>query len=410
MADSEGLSFRSRSEIDGFLQTPRFNKDASPFWYKSWRRINPHIRAERDTPVVNPSYGGNIMVELDKDKSRVGEMWFITNRSALTGQGSATFSRFQDFEGYAMWQEIEIHHSDGLINRSNDEHMWIEHRTMDDDDQVVWGEHLVFGDLPAANRNVLGAAAQTVYSKVFNPADKDPRLYFGVQSLGSKIFLRAIIRPLNQITETDGTASPLCTINTLNLRTYNYHFTQAEKNAHNRRTKGAGMRFRVQEYSPLKLINIATGVESTQVEYELRGLTGAASEFIMMIYDTANRDHVAANATNERYVFQTISEFEGHIASTRVIPPQSNIWNKHVTQRRFYRGTIGDNIYRYPWSENIADPIGIWGHQGLSQSHPLKVRITFDSTAVVNTWELRAYVLRNQFFKHQNSKYSRIVH
>ena len=47
MGDKEALSFRSRSEIDGFLQTPRFDAGASPFWYSGWRRINPHHRTER---------------------------------------------------------------------------------------------------------------------------------------------------------------------------------------------------------------------------------------------------------------------------------------------------------------------------------------------------------------------------
>lgn len=411
MGDKEALSFRSRSEVDNFLQTPDFQTGSSPFWYDGWRRINPHVRSERDTPITNPTYSGEFQVELDKDKTKVGDIWLKITRSALTGTGGATFARYQDFEGYAMFREMEILHGEHKINTSTDEHLWLRHRGMDDRDQVAWGDHLVFGDLPAATRNTLGTAQQDLYVKWFNPLGDDPRLFMGVQSLGSKVVLRMRTRPLNEITETDGTTVPTSASLAMVLRTTNYHFSDQEKNSHNRRTKGSGVRYRIQEWTALKKIDIATGVEGTEVEFELRGLVGAMSELAFVIYDTADRDFNPANPTNERYVFQQITSFRAEIASTRIIPPQEHVWNLHQHKRKFYVGTVGDNLYRWSFSENIEDPIGVWGHQGASQSHPIKLFITFAAApAITNTWELRVWGRRNNWIKHQNSKLMRLVH
>ena len=281
---------------------------------------------------------------------------------------------------------------------------------MDPEDQSAIGDHFVFGDLPAATRSTLGESSQTLYIRYPSPLAEDPRLFMAVQSLGSKVLLRMRTRSLNAITETDGSSVPTSSSLAVTLRSVNYHFSDEEKNNHNRRTKGRGIRYRIQEWSALKKIDIATGVESTAVEYELRGLVGAASEFVFMLYDTANRDESAANATNERYVFESWTSFKAQIASTRIIPPQEYKYNLHYHQRKYYIGTIGDNIGRWAFSENVEDPIGVWGHQGFSQSHPLKLEITFDSTTVSNTWELRCYIRRNNWIKHQNSKLSRISH
>lgn len=409
MADREALSFRSRSEIDTFLQTSQFNQQASPFVYQGWSRINPHIRTERDTPISNFGYSGNFRVEIDKDKTKIGECWLTWTRAALASSG--TFQRFQDFEGLALIDSVEILHSDGMISRTTSEQMFLEFRTMDRDKQVQWATHFLHGDLPPAQRNVLSASSQTLYVKLYNPLDKDMRLFMSIQSLGSKVTFKITTRALGHITETDDTNTPTGgAITNANLRTFNYHFSAEEKNFHNLRTKGTGMNYRVIEWSPLHVQNVATGVESTTVEYELSGLTGAAIDFIFVLYNTTSEDLVAANATNERFVYQTVDSFQGHIASTRVIPPQADVWNKHQHQLAYYQDATGDNIYRYSWSENPDDPIGVWGHMGLSQLHPLKLELQHSSTAVTDTWKLRCYCRRNNWIKHQNAKLQRLVH
>jgi hypothetical protein len=410
MGDKEALSFRSRSAIDHFLQTDSFDPDASPFYYTGWRKINPHIRVERDTPIKNPAYGQQFDVEFTKDKTKVGQMWIKVTRTALTGQGGATFARFQDFEGLAMFERVEILHGEHKVNESNDMHMFLEFNSMEEEDQQAYATHMVFGDLPSATRNTLGSSPQTLFVKLFNPLDQDPRLFMGLQALGEKLLVRLKLRPLNEITETDGNATPTCSITDMRLRTDNYHFADDEKDAHNLRTKGEGLRYRVQEYSPAKRVAVATGVENTEVQYHLQGLTGAASELVFFLYDTANRDYVAPNPVNERYTFEDWDEFRGEMANTRIIPPQEYKWNLHRHQRQWYHGAVGRNMGRWSFSENIEDPIGVWGHQGFSQSHPLDLFIKHSSTAVANTWDLLVFLRRNNWVKHQNSKLMRLVH
>ena len=411
MGDKEALSFRSRSEVDQFLQTPRFNQLSSPFYYRSWKTINPHVRTERDTTVVNPSYGGQFLVELEKDKTKVGKFWFKIVRSALTATGGGTFARYQDGEGFAMFSELELLHGEYRVNTLTDEQMFLQHRSMHPDDQARWGDNLYFIDLPTATRTALGAASQTLYVPYKHPLTDDARTYISVQSLGSKLAIRGTLRNLNEITETDGTSVPTSSSLSITLRTINYHFSDQEKAFHNNLSLAAGgVVYRVQEWSPLKKIDIATGVESTEVEFEMRGMTGAASEVAFGIYDTANRDATAPNPINARYTYNAITSFRAFISSTRVIPPQEHKWNLHQHQPTYYIGANGDNLYRWSFSENIEDPMAIWGHQGLSQAHPLRLFITFNSVAVSNTWELRCYIRRNNFIKHSGATLQRLVH
>ena len=58
----------------------------------------------------------NKLVELEKDKTKVGDIILKVVRSALTATGGGTYARYQDFEGFAMWEEILLLHGEHKIN------------------------------------------------------------------------------------------------------------------------------------------------------------------------------------------------------------------------------------------------------------------------------------------------------
>lgn len=411
MGDREALSYRSRSNLDWFLQTPVYKEEGDPFLYRSWSRINPIIRTERDVTINNAAYGSEFYVEINKEKTRVGPMWLLVTRSALT-VGGGTFARFSQFEGYNMFERIKFIHSEFLLADITDFHMFLRHRRLPLEIQQWWGDHFVYGDLPAATRTTLASAARTLYVPLFNPTDRDMRLYMGLQSLGEKVRLNFTTKGLDKITQTDHTSTPTGSITSMKLRTFNYHMTTEAKSKHNRMGFGKGKKFRIQEWSQVHVQTFATGIEGTEVELTLSGLNGPAGEVSFYIYDTANRDYTAANATNERFTFVQLTSIEGFINSTRVIPLHTYTWNVNQHQVQYYdEARPGDNEFRYSFSENINDPLAILGHQGFNTNDPLVVKFTWPATPAISTaHELHAHILKENFLNHRNGKIKRIAH
>jgi hypothetical protein len=405
MSGKDQLQFSTSQPQDAYYTKPEFASPSdSLFYYMGWVTKTNFAQRRRQLTAygTQAAYGSTVTFRFDKSAFKRGPVQLRWTRSALTGTGGATFQRFVDFEGYASIANIDVYHGQNRLFTITGDLMQILHRLMKDQRQSDAANMLVFGDQSVADRNTLAAASATLTVDLPLWWTYDPTLYFISTGTAHELEIRVTMRPLAEITQTDGTSAPTGSITNMYLLPLDVHVEDDEKGVHHAAIESkTGIHYMIQDYEYHTNIQLASG--NTQYQIQLTNFKGAAKALIMVIRPEADRDITAPNATNEYYNYTQIDTWQWTAADVTIFDLLDDRYCRFYINEKYFPGVPGDFIYVAPLGAAPANYKHGTGHKTVTgMTNPL-LTINFASALAVNQ-RVDLYLLVNNNIQHHKSE------
>jgi hypothetical protein len=352
MSGKDLLPFSSTQAPDAYYTKPRFTRPSdSLFTYMGWvTKCNyAHRRRQMSQFGVLPSYGTTAVFRFDRSAFKRGPVQLRWTRSALTGQGGATFQRFVDFEGYATILDIEVVYGQNRLFYMTGDQLYIKHRLLKDQRESDAANMLVFGDQSIADRNTLAASSQTLTVDLPLWWTLDPSLYFIGTGTSHELEVRIRLRPLTDITQTDGTTAPTGSITQMWMQPLDIYVEDDEKRWHHAQLESAdGIHYLIED-TELQLNNLLTAGQ-TSYQIQLSNFKGACKELIVVVRPDADRDTSAPNQTNQLFGYTQILSMGVVASDVTVMDTLDDAYLRFYTWPLYHRGVPGDFIYTHAFA------------------------------------------------------------
>lgn len=404
MSGTELLNFSNANAIDPFFRKAQFEFDAvtqkpnTPFYYSTWATITNWAQRIRPIDPYNTLQGygsGENIFKIDSSAWLRGPLQLKVVRSALSGQGGATFARFVDWEGYAMIEYVELRYGPNHCYRIEGDELLIRTRLMTPWSRLESIKELVFGDKTPTERDTLAASTQTLYVDIPFPYCLSPKMWLPAATTSHPLEVRLKFRPLSAITQTDGTSHPTGSVISAQLISLDIYLTTLERRFGEARVKSAkGILYRILDFEHQQDI-IQSG--STSYVIPLTHLRGAAVEIIVVIRQRSLVEASLPTTNQSRTTYTQIAQMEIKSGSNQVMDLLDDRYIRFVLNNRYHSGLAGDFIYAYSFSLEPENLFVALGHKTLASMTTPQLYIYFSSALAAESI-VDTYIIRNNLW------------
>lgn len=385
MSGNDLLAYSNSNALDPFFRQAIWQKPTdSPFQNRGWRSLTNHALRTRPIDPINGSvsYGGKATYRFDRSCFQRGTLQLKVVRSALTGQGGATFARFQDYEGYTMIEKVTMSYGQNLLYEISGDAMLLKHMKR----HWLQKDHfddVIFGNKSAAERNALAAAAQTLYVDLPLPHTVDHEFWLPQTALAHEVEINVYFRQLSAITQTDGASYPTASITQAQLISKDLHVMNDEKKGYlTQLTQSVGKNFRILEFE-VQQERLAAG--ATVYNILLTSFKGACAELFVTIRTETQLSATLPTTNQDRTAYIPFGRIGLTSGSVVVIDEKDQEYIEKVENPVHHANLPGQNIYHHSFS--IMDPMNphiASGHKTWASMTTPKLTITFPAAAASN--------------------------
>jgi hypothetical protein len=403
MSGKDLLPMSSTQAPDAFYTRPNFDSPAdSPFVYLGWQtKTNFAMRRRQlDTFGSPAAYGQTAIFRIDKSAFKRGPIQLRVTRSALTvqGGGTAAATSFVDQEAAASVALVEFYYGQNRIQQFTGEQLY--HKAIMNlrQEQLDAFNALGFGGLSQVSRNAatgLASSSQTWtidLSSMLYFCEKPSKYLIGT-GVSQEPEIRITFSTLGQVTQTDGTSTPLGSITRAWLVPLDIFVEDDEKRYQHAQLESAdGIFYKIMdtEYQ----LNNLLAAGSTSYQIQLNNFKGACVFLAATLRNDGAltvggvpqgfRQPVAPNTINAMFNYQPFQTWQGQAADVIFLDQTDDIFARYYLFPLLFPGVPGQYLYIHSFSLNPLNTDIDMGHKTWAAFTNPILQITFATALSVN--------------------------
>lgn len=350
----------------------------SIFSGRAFRSPN-HFRTYKESvPAAGTlSFGSDLNFQPTRNLDRAGLPTLKLEHGAASGTStSGDYPRFCDWVGFFVLKECQIDFATSTLQKFDGFSLYRahSHRARSEDSLAA----LVDGGL-AADTAQRAANAQSASHVIYCPlilafwCDQPKNwLPYLPNAIASPLEIRCTLASLNEIIETNGTAT-VCALSRARLRLEGVYLTNkenvkviSETLARDAQFDTAGWTRLVKTQERLDNQTVASGTSAQQIS--IQSLQKPYSDITFSVRDTTDIPSASSESANINYLdFQKVASYKIRAANEDLVPEVDDKYGRHLRQNQHSRGAVDEFIYRHSFSfaPDSSEQMGFMSFDGI---------------------------------------------